>query len=75
MKLYLVLDNTAGNINKLCNAKGLIAYANEAHFIGDEIPPAKTIDDAIEILKTDMFHVEELSIKDDEVYILDLERS
>ena len=70
MKIYLITDTTAGNINKLVNTQGLIEYANGAHFITE---PVSTIEDAISVLQADMFSVDELDISDNEIFIRTLE--
>ena len=64
MQLYLIKDTTSSMANKLVNEKGLILYANKAHFI-NECGKAETIEDAIEILKTDLFTVEIITINND----------
>lgn len=70
MKVYAVIDETAGNILKITNEQGLIDYANDAHFVEKDL--AKQIDEskqvyacndvegAMSILSCDMFWVKEL---------------
>jgi len=58
-KLYLIEDDTAGNIKKIATEQGLIEYANQAHFV-QECGKAKNVSDAIEILRTDFFTVKEV---------------
>ena len=81
MKVYLIIDNTAGNIIKLANEQGLIDYANSAHFVEKDL--SKPIDEsqmcyacddvggAKSILSSDMFYVEELDF-DNNMCIHDL---
>ena len=60
-KLYLIEDDTAGNIKKIATEQGLIEYANQAHFVQEnQCEKAKTVSDAIEILRTDFFTVKEV---------------
>ena len=76
MEIYLIVDNTAGNIVKLANASGLIRYANNAHFVNADmdsmveewqIRPCKDVKGAIEILKADMFHVIPINFNDKDI--------
>lgn len=62
-KFYAVIDQTAGNINKLLTEGELILFANGAHFVRNgQVPQAKTVQDAICILDADFFSVKEVTL-------------
>ena len=76
MEIYLIVDNTAGNIVKIANAGGLIRYANNAHFVNSDmnsmveewqIRPCKDVKGAIEILKADIFNVTSINFDDKDI--------
>ena len=60
-KMYLIEDDTPGNIKKIATEQGLIEYANQAYFVQEgQCEKAKDVRDAIEILRTDRFTVTEI---------------
>lgn len=79
MRLYLIIDNTAGNLYKITNGKGLIEYANGAHFVTNtpedlawECKPASNESEAISILQADLFSVVPLDIDENKKFIHDI---
>lgn len=80
MKVYAVIDETAGNILKITNEQGLIDYANEAHFVEKDLN--KPIDESKQvyacndvkgaecILSCDMFYVKEFDFETRNIYDL-----
>lgn len=78
-KCYLVLDQTAGNIAKLCfTDEALIGYANEAHFVlnnadqplaDHQTYACSDVNGAVAILEADMFNVVKIQVNQDIVDI------
>ena len=80
MKVYAVIDETAGNILKITNEQGLIDYANDAHFVEKDL--SKPIDEAhqvyacddvegaICILSSDLFWVREMDFDKSNIHDL-----
>ena len=68
MIIYVIQDN-CGSAVKIATAKGLIDYANHAHFVegaelnkqynGDTVEPCTDVEGAKHILSADMYYVEE----------------
>ena len=80
MKVYAIIDETAGNLLKITNEQGLIDYANDAHFVEKDLTKpidesrqvyaCNDIEGAICILSTDMFYVKELDFNKNNIYDL-----
>lgn len=66
MVKYIVKDVSRSLDDKTFNEKELIEYANQAHFVlNGEVPKAKDIENAISILQTDLFDIEEIKDSND----------
>lgn len=80
MKVYAIIDETAGNLLKITNEQGLIDYANDAHFVEKDL--SKSIDESRQvyacndiegakcILNCDMFYIKELDFSNNNIYDL-----
>ena len=81
-KVYLIMDETAGNINKITDEQGLIEYANDAHFVEKDLNKpinedyqvyaTDSVEGAKSILQADMFYVKEVDFDTEHIVNIDL---